>query len=391
MASVQPPSQRVQVLEVLGNAIVGGMETCVSRLIARLPPDQFGVTVLCPCENELSEQLRSLGVEVYVTPMPDNPPWSAIQTVSALVKAQAVDVLHAHLPNAHLLSALVGKLCGKPVLTTIHGRQLSTLDLEVHRAAATHFSVVCRQTHLHALGLGVPPSQLHLIPNGADTATFTPSKERRGPLRQGLGIPEDAVLVGQIGRLSPEKGPDVFLRAALAAHGAAPDVHFVLVGEGPLRADLQELVARLGLASRVHFAGLRQDMASVYAELDIVVSASRSEAMPLALLEAMSCGLPVVATRVGGVPDLIQPGLSGWLVGDGDHDAMGAQIVSLVRDRALSDRVGQMARDRIVSQFSLDHSVTATAQLLRKLAQRSGDTRRVSAVMPGEAGKAASG
>jgi len=133
-----------------------------------------------------------------------------------------------------------------------------------------------------------------------------------------LGIPEDAVLVGQIGRLSPEKGPDVFLRAALAAHGSAPDVHFVLVGEGPLRADLQELVARLGLASRVHFAGLRQDMASVYAELDIVVSASRSEAMPLALLEAMSCGLPVVATRVGGVPDLIQPGLSGWLVGDGD-------------------------------------------------------------------------
>lgn len=391
MASVQSPSQRIQVLEVLGNAIVGGMETCVARLIARLPPDQFGVTVLCPCENELSEQLRSLGVEVYVTAMPDNPPWSAIQTVCALVKAQAVDVLHAHLPNAHLLAGLVGKLCGKPVLTTIHGRQLSTLDLEVHRVAATHFSVVCRQTYLHALGLGVPPSQVNLIPNGADTTLFTPHRERRGLLRQRLGIPEDAVLVGQVGRLSPEKGPDVFLRAALAVHATAPDVHFVLVGEGPLRAELQQQIARFGLEQRVHFAGLCQDMVAVYAELDFVVSASRSEAMPLALLEAMSCALPVIATRVGGVPDLVQQGISGWLIGDGDHDAMAAQLVSLLRQPQVAQRTGQMARDRIVSQFSLDQGVTLTAQLLRKLAQRGGDARRVSAVMAGDTGKAAAG
>lgn len=391
MPSVSNASQRVQVLQVLGNAIVGGMETYVSRLIERLPADQFGITVLLPWESELSDHLRSLGAEVYVTPMPDNPPWSAIQTVSALVKAHAIDVLHAHLPNAHLLSALVGRLCSKPVITTIHGRQLSTLDLEVHRTASTHLSVVCRQTYFHALGLGVSPSQLHLIANGADTTLFVPRRVRNGPLRQALGVPPEAPLVGQVGRLSAEKGPDVFVRAALAAHAVMPDVHFVLIGEGPLRTELEQTVVRLGLTERVHFAGLQTDMANIYAELDVVVSASRSEAMPLAVLEAMSSGVPVIATRVGGVPDLVQHNLSGWLVGDGDYDAMAAQLVSLLREPERAASMGQRARERVVSQFSLDHSVAGTAQLLRKLAQRGGDARRVSAVMPGEGGKAVAG
>lgn len=391
MPSVPNASQRVQVLQVLGNAIVGGMETYVSRLIERLPADQFGITVLLPWESELSDHLRSLGAEVYVTPMPDNPPWSAIQTVSALVKAHAIDVLHAHLPNAHLLSALVGRLCGKPVITTIHGRQLSTLDLEVHRTASTHLSVVCRQTYFHALGLGVSPSQLHFIPNGADTTLFVPRRVRNGPLRQAVGVPPEAPLVGQVGRLSAEKGPDVFVRAALAAHAVMPDVHFVLIGEGPLRTELEQTVARLGLTDRLHFAGLQSDMANMYAELDMVVSASRSEAMPLAVLEAMSSGVPVIVTRVGGLPDLVQHGLSGWLVGDGDYDAMAAQLVSLLREPERAARMGQRARERVVHQFSLDHSVAGTAQLLRKLAQRGGDARRVSAVMPGEGGKAVAG
>ncbi|MGE5450776.1 MAG: glycosyltransferase [Acidobacteriota bacterium] len=401
MPNIQTAPQRTHVLQVLGNAIVGGMETYVTRLIERLPPDQFTVTALCPHDNQLADQIRALGADVYVTPMPDNPPWSSIQMTSALVKALAVDVLHAHLPNAHLLAGLAGKLSGKPVVTTIHGRQLSTLDLEVHRAASTHLSPVCQQTYFHALGLGVNPAQLHMIPNGVDTRQFMPPASKPSTLRQKWGVPVDAPLIGFVGRLSPEKGPDVFIRVALAVRAHAPETHFVVVGDGPMRKDLQQTIQRLELSDCVHMAGLVHDMPAVYQELDIVVSTSRSEAMPLALMEAMSSGLPLVATRVGGVPDLVQHGLTGWLAGDGDFEALATHALYLVQHPEERHLIGRRGRERALSRFSMDQTLSATAALLHKLALRTPEPRRVSAVINGskpvlnsvsnEAGKAASG
>jgi glycosyltransferase involved in cell wall biosynthesis len=383
MANLHTASQRIHVLEMLGNAIVGGMETYVMRLIQNLPRDQFAITVMFPWENEMADRMRDLGVDVFVTPMPENPPWSGIQMTSALIKAHNVDVVHAHLPNAHLLAGLAGKLTGCPVVSTIHGRQLTTLDLEVHRTAGTHLSAVCRQTYFHALGLGVHPSQLHFIPNGVDTRVFTTQRERQGPLRRSLGISPDATLVAQVGRLSPEKGPDVFLRAALAIKQAAPQAQFALIGDGPLRAEMQALIERFELQGTVHMPGLLADMSAVYAELDMVVSASRSEAMPLAMMEAMSCGLPVIATRVGGVPDLIQHGKTGWLVGDGDFDAIARHVIDLADKPVERAAMGERARSRMVANFSLDESVKATVQLLSRLAHKPVEQRRVGPLLNG--------
>ncbi|MFT3859575.1 MAG: glycosyltransferase [Aquabacterium sp.] len=383
MANLHTASQRIHVLQMLGNAIVGGMETYVMRLIQRLPPDQFGITVMFPWENEMADQLRDMGADVYVTPMPENPPWSGIQMTTSLIKAHNIDVVHAHLPNAHLLGGLAGKLAGKPVLSTIHGRQLATMDLEIHRTAGTHLAAVCRQTYFHALGLGVHPSQLHFIPNGVDTQIFTPRRERHGRLRQALGIPPDATLIAQVGRLSPEKGPDVFLRAALSIKQAAPQAHFVLIGDGPLHDDMRRLISKFELQGVAHMSGLIHDMTDVYAELDVSVSASRSEAMPLAMMEAMASGLPVVATRVGGVPDLIQHGKTGWLVGDGDFEAIARHVVELIDKPTERAAMGERARARVMSHFALEHSVQTTAQLLQKLAQKQPDSRRVSAVVNG--------
>ena len=142
-STLQPAAPRIHVLEIIGNAIVGGMENSVLRLIEGLPPERFAVSALCPFESPYTDRLRAAGAEVHVAPMPDDPPWSAILLASTLVKANAVDVIHAHLPNAHVLAGVTGRLTGKPVLATIHGRQLTTLDLEVHRSAGTHLHVVC--------------------------------------------------------------------------------------------------------------------------------------------------------------------------------------------------------------------------------------------------------
>jgi glycosyltransferase involved in cell wall biosynthesis len=375
------PNGRIHVLEVVGNAIVGGMETYVERLVENLPADRFAVTALCPFESPFTERLRARGIEVLVTPMPEDPPWASIQMTCALVRSGAIDVLHAHLPNAHALAGIVGRLTGKPVLATLHGHKVGVLDLEVHRCAGTHLSVVCRPSYFHALGLGVSAGQLSCNPNGVDTEQFKPRPRRADGLRAALGIAASASVVGFLGRLSPEKGPEVFLRAALLAHARLPGTHFVLVGDGPLAATLKEQVARWQLEGRVHLAGLRRDVANVLNELDVLVSSSHSEAMPLAVMEAMASGLPVVATRVGGIPDMVDQGESGWLVAPNDFADIAARLEQILATPGELDRMGRAARARAVEKMTLSDTVDGIARLLVRLAPARATQREISAVV----------
>lgn len=199
--------RRIHVLEVIGNAIVGGMETWVERLIERMPPERFAVSALCPYESPFTDRLRTHRVGVFITPMPNDPPWASLQMVHALVLARGIDVLHAHLPNAHLLAGIVGRLADRPVLATLHGRQLSTQDLEVQRAVGSHLSVVCQQNYFQALGLDIDADKLSQQPNGVDTQVFRPRLRGAAALRGALQLPDATPLVGFVGRLSWEKAP----------------------------------------------------------------------------------------------------------------------------------------------------------------------------------------
>ncbi|MEO7339008.1 MAG: glycosyltransferase family 4 protein [Caldimonas sp.] len=378
--TVQPPG-RIHVLEIIGNAIVGGMENSVQRLIERLPPDRFEVSVLCPFESPYTDRLRALGAEVDITPIHDDAPWSSIQFACALAKSKSVDIFHSHLQNAHVLAGLAGRLSGKPVLATVHGRQLSSLDLEVHRTAGTHLHVVCKQSYFHALGVGANPGQVHLVTNGVDTDVFKPAvRTMAGLLRQRFGIPAQAPVIGFVGRLSPEKGPDVFLRMALGVRQAHPEAHFLVVGDGPMRSQLKGFIELFDLSARVHLAGMQTDMPSVMGELDIFVSSSHSEAMPLALMEAMASGLPVIATRVGGVPDLLQHDVTGWLAHPGDYEGLASRAVDMLQDDSLRLTTGTNGRQRAVDCLSLSKSIDATMALLTRLVNPIADPRRIGTI-----------
>ena len=200
-------SARLHVLELLGNGIVGGMETYVASLVARLPRERFVVTAVCPYECSVSEQLREAGADVMVLPMPQDPLWSSIQAGCAMVRTSGVDVLHAHLPNAHLLAALIGRLSGRPVLATIHGRQLQTSDLEVHRAAGTFLSTVCRYSYFHALGMGVDARALSCIPNGVDTELYHPASPSQRCVARGAAARCGGAVGGIRGSTVTREGP----------------------------------------------------------------------------------------------------------------------------------------------------------------------------------------
>lgn len=370
---LDPPRRPLRVLQVVGNAIVGGMESWVLRLVERLPRERFEFWALCPFESGFTDRLRALGATVHVAPLPDDPPWTTVQMTASIVQHAGIDLLHAHLPKAHLLAGMAGALTGRPVVATVHGRFLSTLDLEVHHFTRSHLSVVCPASHFHALALGVDPSCLSCEPNGVDTKRFRPlpeGSERPPALRASLGLAPEVPLVGFVGRLSAEKGPEVFVRSAMILASHRPDVHAVLVGEGPLREEVTGLIRRFGLQDRVHLAGARTDMQSVYQALDLAVSCSHSEAMPLAVMEAMASGVPVVATRVGGVSDLIEHGQTGWLVAPGDFDDIGNQCAELLARPERLAAMGRAARERAVARLGLDASVARVAQLLESVAAR---------------------
>lgn len=361
------PNKKIRLLEVIGNAIVGGMESWVEQLVTRLPADRFQIDALCPFESPFTDQLRAAGIDVTIVPMPDSPLWDSIQTATTLVRSKHINLLHAHLSNAHVLAGLVGRLTGRPVLTTIHGRQMTTLDLEVHRTCSTHVSVVCRHSHFHALALGAAPELLSCETNGVDTNRFQPAPQRSRVLREALGLADAVPLVGFIGRLSPEKGPEVFVRAAMLLKSLHPEARCVLIGEGPMEAELRQLVKKLRLSGHVHFAGLVRDMPAVYQDLDLTVSSSHSEAMPLAVMEAMSSGLPVVAARVGGVPEIVWHGQTGWLVGPGDFEDIASRAARLLADPVARVDMGQQARAHALARLDTQASTARVEQLMARI------------------------
>jgi glycosyltransferase involved in cell wall biosynthesis len=367
---------RTHILQIVGNAIVGGMENYVVRLVERLPRDRFGVSVLAPFESRCTDQLREAGAEVFITQVTDETSWQSIQLATSLVQSRSVDVLQAHLPNAHVLAGLAGRLTNRPVLATIHGRAVSTLDIEVQKLAGSHLAVVCRQSYFHALGVGIDPRHVHFVPNGVDSERFRPLRVRDGALRTRFGIAPETPLIGFIGRLSPEKGPDLFLRMAVSVRAQCPTAEFILVGDGAMFGQLQTFARRFGIGDAVHFADSQSDMPAVFHELDLVVSSSLSEAMPLAVMEAMASGLPVVACKVGGIPDLVAHGLTGWLADKGDYETLAAHVVDLLENDAVRLAAGAAARERAVARMGLDRGIETTIRLFSQLAGQRSDARR---------------
>jgi glycosyltransferase involved in cell wall biosynthesis len=367
----------LQLLQILGNAILGGMETYVSNLITRLPSDEFQVTCLCPYESAFTASLRRLGVKVYVAPIQDDPVWRSVELAVELIRQHRIDVIHAHLLNAHTLAGIAGRLTNTPAVSTIHGRSLWTQEISVSRLTGTNLIVVCQDAHAQALAAGIPADAVTLIPNGVDTQRFTPQRSGAA-FRRALGVPLEATLVGFVGRLAVEKGPDKFVQAADRIHRQLPDVHFVLVGEGALGNQLREMISQMGLTDRVHLAGTHHNTESVYPAFDLLLQTSRSEAMPLVLLEGMACGCPIIALGVGGVAELIESGTNGILISPGawsyiassypgDWEGVAAAVIDLLGQPARLKQMGQAGRQRAEQVFDIRHTVRETAAVFQRL------------------------
>lgn len=212
---------------------------------------------------------------------------------------------------------------------------------------------------------GVSPQKIHTIHYGLDPASVHAPPDARTRLRQELGLPADAPLVGSVCRLIEQKGLDNALDGFAQVVAEFPAAHYAIAGDGPLRGALEAQAARLGVADRVHFLGWRADAPAIFAALDVLLAPSRWEGFGLVFLEAMALGVPVISTRVSAIPEVIADGETGWLVPPDDPAAIAGALRAALADPGERCRRGEAGRARLESQFTVDAMVERTLAVYR--------------------------
>lgn len=334
--------------------VVGGGEVSLLQLLRDLDRRRWPVTLACPEEGAVAARARSQGVPVIILPMP-TVRGSGLLRLPGLVARLArrirqagFGLVHANGSRCMLYGGLAGRWATVPVLWHVRVNARDPwLDPLLGRLAAR---IVANSAATAGRFGGHAARRIAVVPNGVDLAAFRPG-QGGARVRRELGIPADARLVGTVGRLHPVKGHDLFLRAAAEVATAFPAAHFLLVGGGEAEEELKALAAELGLGPRAHFAGHREDIPDILPALDCFVLASRQEAFGRVLVEAMAAGLPVVAARVGGVPEIVLEGTTGLMVPPEDPAPLAAAIRRVLADPARARAMGLAGRARAEREY----------------------------------------
>jgi glycosyltransferase involved in cell wall biosynthesis len=381
-------SEGIRVLRIFSRLNVGGPAVHVVLLAEGLDALGYRTTVALGAEAPWEGDMRALaaGKGVRVVDVPglgrEIRPFAdarALWSLYRMMRSLRPHIVHTHTAKAGVLGRLAARLAGvRHVVHTYHGhvlrgyfdapRQSFFRAVERRLARGTAVLVaVSESVKADLVGLGIAPGErIRVIPLGLELQPLAGALPRGG-LRREAGVPEGAPLVGIVGRLTAIKDVPTFLAAAARVRARVAGARFAVVGDGELRAALESRAAELGLAAAARFHGWRHDMAAVYGDLDVVVNTSRNEGTPVALIEAMAAGRPVVATRVGGTPDLLGNGARGRLVPAGDADAVADAIAeALAFGPEVAARV-DAARAYVLAEHAVSRLVRDVDALYREM------------------------
>lgn len=367
---------RVRVLRVIARLNIGGPALHVVALTAGLDPARYDSRLVTglPAHHEGDMSYLAEAARVQPVVLPEMGREVAVfgdaMTLARLVRLMRdfrPQIVHTHTAKAGAVGRIAARLAGVPVVAhTFHGHVFSgyfspfktrlaiLAERQLARMSDRLITVSDRlREEIAAYGVA-PHARIEVIPLGLDLGPFAASAGRRGAFRAALGFAPDESLIGCVGRLVPIKNHRLLLHAAreLRAAYAGRRAKFVIVGDGELRASLEAEARALGLNGDVIFTGWRRDLPAVYADLDLLVNTSRNEGTPVAVIEAMAAGVPVVATNVGGVPDLIIHGVTGTLVPSGDADALARALAERLDRADESRRMAAAACVEAVRRYS---------------------------------------
>jgi glycosyltransferase involved in cell wall biosynthesis len=394
----------VIVTQIMASGAGGGAQVHVQNLVERLDPARFEIEVISLADGPAVRRLRSTGAVVHVVEEPDD--HAALLEIVDLLVRRPPEIIHNHMYRAEIIGtraalALAEQGAARPyVVGTVHSSRvrsaadralLRRLTPSMDQLIAVSRAIVSKiETEGRA---GVP---VELIYNGVDLKRYEYT-EACCTLPEEYGFPEGTPLVGVVARLEPEKGHTTLLEAWPAVLERVPEAHLLVIGEGSQLELLQALAESMHLlgepcsgdrcvgtrgarpGAKVLFTGLRDDVPAVTAALDVAVLPSYREAQGLAILEAMALRRPVVATAVGGVPEMIEHQRTGLLVPPRDSGALGAAITRLLTDHPLADTLARAGHDFVHDNFSIEHMIGAVSAIYVRgaaaVAARSGATR----------------
>jgi len=357
---------RIRVVEVMATGTNGGAQEHVHSLVTRLDRERYDVRVVSLSHGSSVRRLQRAGVDVTVVDELDDS--RSVQELAELLTPFRPEVVHNHMYRAEVVGTKAALVLGEKglkrpvIISTVHSSRIRCIEDRKNLNQLTPLMdrlIVVSKAIEQKIGdegrLGVPVS---LIYNGVDLQRYN-HQQPCCTLHEDYSIPEDAQIVGVVARLEPEKGHRTLLEAWPLVLAAQPRAWLLIVGEGSERDSLEAETASLGISDRVVFTGRREDVPAVTAALDVSVLPSYREAQGLSVLEAMALSRPVVASRVGGIPEMIEDGVSGLLVPPNDREALASAIVRLLADHPLADMIAKRGHDLVHDRFCVELMVNS--------------------------------
>jgi glycosyltransferase involved in cell wall biosynthesis len=379
---------RVRVLQVITRLIIGGAQETVMLVADMLDPARFDASVISGPqtgpEGSLIEDVRARGIPLTIEPAlvrEINPAKDLLALVCLIrfIRRGRYDIVHTNSSKAGILGRWAAWLAGVPVVVhTVHGwahnerqhpllRRFYIFLEQVTQLITRKLIVVSPRNTEKGLADGIAtPAKYVMVRSGIELDRFRQPVRPREDVRTELSIPLDAPVVGTVTRLSPQKAPLDFVKAVARVAEKRPNIHFVIVGDGPLRAEVEARVAASGLADRVHLTGLRRDVPDLLHSFDVFALTSLWEGLPRVLPQAMAAGLPIVATAVDGNAEAVEDGISGILTPPGDPQSLADALLRLLDDPALAAEMGAAGRKR-ADEFGARKMVDDIAALYETL------------------------
>jgi len=361
---------RIRVVEIMATGTNGGAQEHVYNLVSRLDRDAYDVSVVSLSPGSGARKIERLDVPVTVIDEPDD----AIATgiLAAHLADVRPDVIHNHMYRAEVVGTKAAIALGEAglrrpwVISTVHSSRVRACEDQDEMRRLTpsinHLIVVSEAIDRKVVAEGRTAAPRTLIYNGVDLERYD-HQEPCCTLREEFGMEPESQIVGVVGRLELEKGHPTLLEAWPLVLREVPLAYLMIVGEGSRLDALQETAHELGITRHVVFTGRRDDIPAVTAAFDVAVLPSYREAQGLTILEAMALSRPVVASNVGGIPEMIEDGVTGLLVPPHDPPALAAAIARLLRDHQLADVIGRAGHDLTHDRFCVQLMVNAIQDL----------------------------
>lgn len=349
------------ILHTIDTTGPGGAETVFIDLVTRLPKDKYRSVVVIRGKGWVYEELGRRGVTPILLDSKGSFNLRYLWQLRKIIRNERVDLIQSHLLGTSVYCSLAGLLTGKPVIATFHGavdvgenERLKGLKFSAINAGASCIVAVTDSLLDDIVSrTSLRKNKTCIIYNGIDTPAFV--RPRSSTLRQKYGWNDDVIIIGSLGNIRPAKGYDILLKAASQLENSTHDYRFVIAGQGKgaLFGEIKALRKELCLEEKVRFPGFLDDAGDFLANIDIFLSSSISEGLPLSAIQAMVAALPMVATRCGGYEGLITDGENGLLVEVGSPDAIAEAIEKLVLDAELQSRLAQNAKVYAIKTYDL--------------------------------------